>query len=172
MDSRGAQALAGAGVALLGILMAWGAWDLPAEAGYSGVGPNFLPWVVSVALMLCGVLLSMQALRGRAPGTPSAARSADTPQANWRALVWMVMGVLGNAALITTAGFALSCALCFTLALRGLRVAEGTTLAGRPGLMQVARDFGIGLAIALPVYWVFTKLLGIGLPGLTTTGWL
>ena len=31
---------------------------------------------------------------------------------------------------------------------------------------------GIGLAIAAPVYWMFTKLLAINLPGLTSTGWI
>ncbi|HQX58843.1 MAG TPA: tripartite tricarboxylate transporter TctB family protein, partial [Burkholderiaceae bacterium] len=30
----------------------------------------------------------------------------------------------------------------------------------------------IGIAIAAPVYWMFTKLLAINLPGLTTTGWI
>lgn len=172
MDTRGGQALAGAGVALLGILMAAGAKDIPAEAGYAGIGPNFLPWVVSVGLVLCGVVLAVQALRGRAPGTVNTARDANAPKAHWHALLWMVVGVLGNAALITTAGFVLSCALCFGLALRGLRVAEGSARYGWGTAIQLARDFGIGLLIALPVYWVFTKLLNIALPGLTGTGWL
>ena len=45
---------------------------------------------------------------------------------------------------------------------------------GRPagGLAQSAIDLGTGLAIALPVYWLFTKLLAINLPGLTGTGWI
>jgi putative tricarboxylic transport membrane protein len=30
----------------------------------------------------------------------------------------------------------------------------------------------VGLAIAGPTYWLFTKLLGINLPGLTGTGWI
>jgi putative tricarboxylic transport membrane protein len=33
-------------------------------------------------------------------------------------------------------------------------------------------DAGVGLAIAAPVYWMFTKGLAISLPGLTQTGWL
>ena len=45
---------------------------------------------------------------------------------------------------------------------------------GRPagGPTQTAVDLGTGLAIALPVYWLFTKLLAINLPGLTGTGWI
>jgi putative tricarboxylic transport membrane protein len=34
------------------------------------------------------------------------------------------------------------------------------------------RDTLIGFAIAAPVYWMFTKLLAINLPGLTATGWI
>ena len=33
-------------------------------------------------------------------------------------------------------------------------------------------DTLIGMAIAAPVYWMFTKGLAISLPGLTQTGWL
>jgi putative tricarboxylic transport membrane protein len=30
----------------------------------------------------------------------------------------------------------------------------------------------VGLAIAAPVFWMFTQFLAINLPGLTETGWL
>jgi putative tricarboxylic transport membrane protein len=33
-------------------------------------------------------------------------------------------------------------------------------------------DVVTGLLIAAPVYWAFTQLLAINLPGLTETGWL
>jgi putative tricarboxylic transport membrane protein len=33
-------------------------------------------------------------------------------------------------------------------------------------------DLLIGLAIAAPVFWLFTKVLAVNLPALTTTGWL
>jgi putative tricarboxylic transport membrane protein len=34
------------------------------------------------------------------------------------------------------------------------------------------KDALVGVAISAPVYWMFTKLLAINLPGLTSTGWL
>jgi putative tricarboxylic transport membrane protein len=37
---------------------------------------------------------------------------------------------------------------------------------------QFIKDLLIGAAIAAPVYWMFTKLLAINLPGLTSTGWV
>jgi putative tricarboxylic transport membrane protein len=59
--------------------------------------------------------------------------------------------------------------LCFVLAVRGLRLSEGK-VAG--GLRQTLTDVLTGLLIAAPVYWLFSKLLAINLPGLTQTGWL
>jgi putative tricarboxylic transport membrane protein len=155
-----------AGVLAVGALLAFGALAIPSAAGYGGVGPNFLPWLVAVALLVCGALLLWQALQGgfRDREEPSGAERGD-----WVAFAWVSAGVLVTAALITRVGFVLACGLCFTLAVRGLRGAEGRP-AGGPA--QTAIDLGTGLAIALPVYWLFTKLLAINLPGLTGTGWI
>ena len=100
-------------------------------------------------------------------------REMETPpgaeRADWHAVAWVAAGVVANASLITTIGFILSCALCFGLAVRGLRIAEG-----RPGggLRRTVIDLATGMSISAPVFWMFTKLLAINLPGLTATGWL
>jgi putative tricarboxylic transport membrane protein len=109
------QAYIGAGVLLVGGLMAFGASSIPADAGYAGVGPNFLPWVVSVVLILCGSLLIWEARSG---GYRHAEPGSGAPQGDWVSLAWVSAGVLANAALITRVGFILSCALCFVLAVR------------------------------------------------------
>jgi putative tricarboxylic transport membrane protein len=90
-------------------------------------------------------------------------------QPYWPGFVWMSAGLLANAALLTTIGFIFSCALCFVLAARGMRNAEGQAAAG---LKTWAQDGVTGLLIAAPVYWLFTKFLAINLPGLTSSGWL
>ena len=87
----------------------------------------------------------------------------------WRGFAWVSAGILANAALITTLGFILSCALCFVLAVRGFRSAEGRL---DLSLRALLADAVIGLAISAPVYWMFTQFLAINLPGLTSTGWL
>ena len=116
--------------------------------------------------MVCGGLLMLQALQGgfREREEPSGAAHGD-----WVAMAWVSAGVLVTAGLITRVGFVLACGLCFALAVRGLRGAEG-----RPtgGMRQTGVDLATGLAIALPVYWLFTKLLAINLPGLTGSGWI
>lgn len=160
------QTLVGAGVLLLAIGLAWGATAIPAQAGYAGVGPNFLPWVVAAALGICGGMLLWQARHG---GYQDLEEPTGAERADWVAMAWVAAGVLANAALITVLGFILSCTLCFMLAVRGLRLAEGR--AGGGG-MRTLQDFATGFLIAAPAFWLFTKLLAINLPGLTGTGWL
>lgn len=161
-----AQVATGGGVLLLAALLGWGASAISSDAGYGGVGPDFLPWALCVALGICGVLLIGQALTGgyRHMPTPSGAA-----RGNWHAMAWVSAGVLANAALITTVGFILGCALCFVLAVRGLRISEG-----KPGggVMASVRDGMVGMLIAAPTYWLFSKVLKVSLPGLTGTGWL
>ena len=158
--------LIGAGTVALGLVYIGGATQISSVAGYAGVGPNFLPWVVGVALALCGVLLLREAAGGgfRQMDEPSGAA-----QGHWPGFVWVTAGILANAATITSIGFILSCTLCFLLAVRGFKSAEGRL---DLSLRALVVDAAIGFAIAAPVYWMFTKLLAINLPGLTSTGWL
>ena len=160
------QTLVGAGVLLIGLGLAAGAVSIPSAAGYGGVGPNFLPWLVAVALTVCGGFIIWESRSGgfRAMDEPDDGVSAYRP-----GFVWVSAGLLANAALITTIGFILSCTLCFVLAVQGLRNAADSA-DRRP--VTWLKDVLIGLAISAPVYWAFTKFLAINLPGLTKTGWL
>jgi putative tricarboxylic transport membrane protein len=163
---RSGQLAMGIGALVVAAVLAFGAAAIPSDAGYAGVGPDFLPWVVSAALALCGVMLIREVLTGgyRQMEEPSGAARGD-----WRALAWVSAGVLLNAALITTIGFILSCSLCFTLAVRGLRASEGKPIGD---LRQTVKDAVTGMLIAAPVYWLFTKLLAVNLPGITASGWI
>jgi putative tricarboxylic transport membrane protein len=153
--------------ALIGVagIYAVGAGGISSEAGYGGVGPNFLPWVISSVLAVCGVLLLLQALRSGWPGL----EADESEPKDWQAFAWVSAGLLLNAALINHAGFILSCALCFALAAQGFRRSAGP-LAGPAKVL--ALDFAMGCAIAAPVFWLFTLGLNVNLPGLTQTGWL
>jgi len=159
------QTVVASSVLLIGLGLAAGAISIPSAAGYGGVGPNFLPWLVSIALMVCGAFMLWEARNG-------GFRALDEPDGVlpcWSGFAWLSAGLLANAALITSIGFILSCTLCFVLAVQGLRSAEGK-LDVRPA--KLIKDILIGMAIAAPVYWMFTKFLAINLPGLTSTGWL
>lgn len=160
------QALVGAGVLGIGVLLAAGAWDIPTEAGYGGVGASFLPLVVACALLLCGVGLIWEAASG---GFREMDDSSGDEAGYWRGFAWVSAGILLNALLIGTLGFILSCTLCFMLAVRGFKASQGVADGGARSWLMHALT---GLAIAAPVFWMFTKLLAINLPGLTSTGWI
>ena len=159
------ETLVGAAVMLTGLGLAAGALKIPAEAGYGGVGPNFLPWVVAVVLLVCGVLIVREALTG---GFREREEPSGADRAWWPGVSWVSAGLLANAALITTIGFILSCTLCYLLAVQGLRRAQGQAIGSR----TLAVDAVSGLVISAPVFWMFTQFLAINLPGLTGTGWI
>jgi len=161
------QTLVGAGVLLTGLGMAWGATGISSEAGYSGVGPNFLPWLVSIVLTICGAWIIWEARTG---GFREMDEEGPTAPPYWTGFVWVSAGLLLNAGLITTIGFVLSCTLCYLLAVQGLRRASGQPIANAPATW--IKDLLVGLAISAPVFWAFTKFLAINLPGLTATGWI
>ena len=156
----------GAGTLAIGASMAIGATQISSEAGYSGVGPNFLPWVVAAMLAVCGVLLVREARSG---GFREREEPTGAATGYWPGFAWVSLALLLNAALITTVGFILSCMLCFVLAVRGFKAAQGRN-DWRPKTWLI--DAAVGFAIAAPIYWMFTQLLAISLPGLTSTGWL
>jgi putative tricarboxylic transport membrane protein len=159
------QTIVASGVLLIGAGLAVGAVSISSTAGYGGVGPNFLPWLVSVALMVCGAFMLWESRTGgfRALDEPDGVRPY------WSGFAWVSAGLLLNAALITSIGFIFSCTLCFVLAVRGLRGAQGLADL-KPA--RLIKDALIGMAISAPVFWMFTKFLAINLPGLTSTGWL
>ena len=161
------QTLVGAGILIAGLGLAFGASSISSDAGYGGVGPNFLPWLSAAVLVLCGILIIREARTGgfRALDAPPGAQ-----QGNWSGFVWVSAGLLLNASLITTIGFILSCTLCYLLAVQGLRRAAGQPVASSPRTWLA--DALTGLAIAAPVFWMFTQFLAINLPGLTSSGWL
>jgi putative tricarboxylic transport membrane protein len=151
---------------LLGLGLAWGATSISSEAGYSGVGPNFLPWVVALMLVFCGACLLFQAFTGgfRSREAPDGAETGD-----WLSFAWISAALLLNALLITRIGFIASCTLAFVIAVRGFHRAQGRQ---RASIQAWVKDALIGAAISAPVFWLFTKVLGVSLPGLTSTGWL
>ena len=109
--SRRYQTIVGAGVCLVALGLAGGAVSIPADAGYSGVGPNILPWLVSAALLLCGAFLVYEARSGGFRDMDEGEEVVAGGKPYWPGFVWMSAGLLLNAALITTLGFILSCTL-------------------------------------------------------------
>lgn len=154
----------GMGGLVLSFILMIGAVHIDGNAGYAGIGPNFLPWLVAGVFGFCSAVLVWEGLRG---GFSNFEPSDDAATGDWYGFAWVSAGLLLNAALITTIGFVLSCSLLFMLAVHGFRNQKGW-----PKPLGLMRDAVIGALISGPVFWLFGMLLGINLPSLTGTPWL
>lgn len=148
------------GLFLLGIavLLGAGAARFPVDKGYAVLGPQVFPLAVAAFLGLVSALLCWQAVRG---GFHQLEATDDTPsRQQWTGAAWVSAGILGNALLISHLGFVLSAAVLFCAAARGF------------GSHRPERDLAIGVALTLPVFWLFTRGLGLSLPALLPARWI
>ena len=142
---RWGEAGVGLGTMLFAAIAAWQASAIPSEGVGSSVGPNVIPWVVSVMLAVFGAALVAEALLTNAAPSPDAEAHGIVDR---RGAAWMVVGLLLNVALIEYAGFIIASTLLFVCTARAF------------GSTQLPRDAGIGLALALVAYVGFDRLLG------------
>jgi putative tricarboxylic transport membrane protein len=157
MKAKPAELLLSIAVLFLGIVAAAGTTQLSGAGGYARVGPNVFPAVIAGGLVLLGVWLLYEAFSGgwrqSAPKEPEA-RGEHSFHST--AFVWVSLGLLAQMLLIHRAGFVLAQAVLFAGIARGF------------GSVRPARDFGIGLVLALGVFLFFVKFLNVNLPA----GWL
>lgn len=140
------------GVLGLGVYFAYGTFGISVAQTYSRIGPRFFPLLVAAGLLVCGALLLLGALRGRA-APPEAGEDVDTrAPPDYRAVAVIVGALVLYALLLETAGFVLASAALFW----GVALAFGS----RAWL----RDPLIGLVLAFAVFGAFTRLLGLRLP--------
>jgi len=139
------------GTVALGVGIAAVTATLPAEGGYAGIGPNFIPAVVAAGVILLGIWLSFEAFSG---GWRKRTESVDAFQPS--PFVWVSGGLFAHMALIGWAGFVIAGTVLFVCVARGF------------GSRRIARDLAIALVFTLGIYFFFVKLLNVGLPA----GWL
>ncbi|HEY8242059.1 MAG TPA: tripartite tricarboxylate transporter TctB family protein [Casimicrobiaceae bacterium] len=122
--------------------------SIPAEGGYSAVGPRFAPLIVGIGLLAIGLLLLRQALTGgwRDRGPPPE-EALHLPS-----FLWIAGGLAVQMAIVGFAGFTIASTLLFTAVARGF------------GSTRVAHDAIIGFVLTAAVFVFFTRVLGLSLP--------
>ena len=145
------------GVTALGITAATFALSLPSAGGYSRIGPNVIPVVVSFGLIVLGGVLLYECFTGgwRAR-VPDDAAERGEHRFLPGAFGWVSAGLFAQMALIHSAGFVLSAAVLFACVARGF------------GSGRWLRDGAIGLLLGLGVFLFFVRFLNVNLPA----GWL
>ncbi|MFA7459561.1 MAG: tripartite tricarboxylate transporter TctB family protein [Trueperaceae bacterium] len=140
------------GVVGLGAYFLQGAYRIRVLPSYSNIGPRFFPFLVAFALLACGAVLCVQALRG-VRGIPEEAEDvdADAPT-DWRALLVMGGALVVNLLLMRRGGF--------IVASTALYLGVALAFHERNWLRAVL----IGAALSTAIYLAFTELLGLTLP--------
>ena len=158
-STRGGQVelILSLGVLALGILATVVAFRLPEAGGYSRIGPNFVPRLVSVGMIVLGIWLLAEVVTGgwreRVPDDPA---ERGEHAFHFGAFAWVSAGLFAQMALINTGGFVLAAMALYALVARGF------------GSMRWVRDLAIGLVLGVAVFLFFVRFLNVNLPA----GWL
>ncbi|WP_238009169.1 tripartite tricarboxylate transporter TctB family protein [Dactylosporangium sp. AC04546] len=146
--------VAGGLLLIAGIALLWQAVRTGIDNGVTLGGPTLAPIIVTGlwVAVASGYLLGQVRKRTR-PAEP-----VEPVTANWRTPVLLLVAIAGYAIVLkyTVVGYVLSTAAFVLLAARLL----GT----RPLREVIVRDVVTAIALALTIYLVFTRLLGISLP--------
>ena len=141
-------------LAALGALVLIDASRIPTDFTQRGpVGPAAVPAVVGVALLVIAVLLARDVLRG-GHGESETGEDVDLSHpSDWRTVLLLIGAFLANIVLIERVGFPISGAVLFWGAAYAL------------GSRHFLRDPLIAVALSVITYLIFSRGLGIGLPG-------
>ena len=145
------QLAIGLGLIVLCVVLAVGAYRFPPEMGFVILPAYVYPYLVAGFIGGVGVLLSYQALTG---GFRELDTDSGTNPGGKAGAAWVTGGLLGVAVLINVIGFVLAAGLLFACSARGF------------GSRHPLRDLAIGIALTLPIYWLFNAGLGVSLPPL------
>ncbi|NUT78125.1 tripartite tricarboxylate transporter TctB family protein [Pseudomonas sp. C1C7] len=145
------QLAIGLGLIALSVVLAVGAWRFPPEMGFVILPAYVYPYLVAGFLGVVGVLLGYQALTGGFRELDSGNGTLPDGKAG---AAWVTGGLVGVALLINLIGFVLAAGLLFACSARGF------------GSRHPLRDLAIGIALTLPIYWLFNAGLGVSLPPL------
>jgi putative tricarboxylic transport membrane protein len=145
---RGGELAVAVGVGLLGLFVVWQTFGIAAGGGYAQVGPRLFPGIVGATLLAFAAMLAREALAG---GFRNVEGQPDAPAA-LPSFLWVSAAVLAHLLIIGSAGFVVATVVLFVGVARGI----GSTRPLRDGL--------IGLVLAVVVFLLFTRGLGINLP--------
>ena len=148
----------GVAVAVWGLVWLYGALSLPQAATYAVVGPGFFPAAIGAGLVVLGLLLLVAIARGER-FEPQEAEDADLSRPPSRASFWMATaaGVV-PIFVIRPLGFPIAAAFAFALTARAF------------GSRRLLVDLAVGLALGLACWVLFSRLLGLSLPGFPPLG--
>jgi putative tricarboxylic transport membrane protein len=153
--ARLAELALAAGVVVLGAVVVWQTTDIRLTPVNSRVGPRVIPYIVGAGLVLTGIWLAIDILRGNIahPDAGEDAEDADpTLPTDWVTVGLLGLTLLAYYLLIERAGFVIASTLLFF----GAAFAMGSR--------HCLRDLVLGAALSAGAYLLFTEGLSLRLP--------
>ncbi len=150
MKAPAGQVAVAAGFTVLGALILWGSFYLPAGGGYAQVGPGVVPRAVGVVMLVVGAFLVREAFTGGFRGVDEEAE-VHLPM-DWIAFAWVSGGIIAYGVLIEYLGFIFSSTILFLMVARGFN--------SRAWVVNIVT----GIVLASIVYGIFNYGLGLTLP--------
>jgi putative tricarboxylic transport membrane protein len=139
------------GVVALGVFTVVDSHRITVPLSANVVGPRVFPYAVGLALVACGAVVLLGALRGRR-GEPEAGEDVDTDAStDWATLAKVVGAFIVHVVLVDPLGWALAGAALFA----GVGWALGATW---------WRALAIGVVLGFAVQVAFVDGLGVSLP--------
>lgn len=139
----GAALFTAAALALLGAVILWDSARLPADTGYSGVGPADVPRLIAIGLILLGGWTAIDGFRS----------AADTPPPQQALpVLWIIGGLGAQLVLLGFVGFSIATGLLFACTARAF------------GYRRLLIALPIGILACLAVYGLFDRVLQLNLP--------
>jgi putative tricarboxylic transport membrane protein len=140
------ETVLGLGTVAAALLALWQTSIIPVSPLYSKVGPTIFPYIASGLLLVLGLLLTVQGLRGGWQPEDEKEIPLD-----WTSMSVVVAGLAANVVLIGPLGFTVASTVMFTLIAWGF------------GSRTPWRDAPIGFVLALAAYFGFAAGLGVNI---------
>jgi len=126
--------------------------QLAARRDFRPDSSGTFPLIVGAGLVLCSVLFLVQAIRPRDGGQLERYMAAEKESTRMRVVGWLVVILVGYAAVVALVGYTLATAALFVVVAR--------VLGEKRWLLNVV----VGVVMAAVLYFGFTLVLGVRLP--------
>lgn len=151
------ELLVALGIVAFGLFLMVETMAIPVSPGYARVGPRVIPWVVSSALVLVGLMLVREALTGKwwkpIEGIEDADQIGEAAPPSFAPVIWLIVGFGLYLITIKFAGLPIASALLFAA---GARAFDS---------LRPVPDLIVGLILGLVIFIGFNYGLGLSLPG-------
>ena len=143
------------GVVVLGAVIIWQTTEIRLTPINSRVGPRVIPYIIGGGMMITGIWLAIDVLRGHAASPAGGEDSEDadpTLPTDWMTVGILSASLIAYLVLIERAGFVIASTVLFFGAAFGM------------GSRRYVRDLVIGFALSLAAFVLFTEGLSLRLP--------